>query len=405
MRSQERGRWWLAATKMSNRGRRAVNAAPLAHGRGRHTKQSDVLSGTPAGSDGVEDIAPEGWTGAIAAGNRLNRTRTDSKIRTHSLRSAVALFAIALCVAAVPASAQTDYPNRPISIVVQFSAGGGSDLLSRVLAQQLTVQMGVPVTVINKAGANGNIAGEMVARAPADGYTVLSQTSAIAISPALYSKLGYDVTKDLAAVTQTGITPFVLITHPSVPAMTVAEFIGYAKANPGKLAYASNGLGNIGHLGTVMFMQASGTSALHVPYKGAADSVTAVTGGSVQFSLQTPGAIGAFLKDRRIKALAVTSLKRSVALPDVPTLSETVIPNFEVTTWQGMMVPANTPPAIIDRLNRELVKALQDPNVQSRFANLDTVPVGTGAAQYGAYIKAEVARWAAAVQSAGVKPE
>jgi tripartite-type tricarboxylate transporter receptor subunit TctC len=303
------------------------------------------------------------------------------------------------------AAAQHDFPSRAITMVAQFPAGGGADLLSRVLAQKLTEQLGVPVAVVNKPGANGNIAAEQVAHALPDGYTLLSQTSAIVISPALYEKLAYDVTKDLAPVTLTGVTPMVLIVHPSVPANSIAEFISYAKANAGKLAYASNGLGNVTHLAAVMFTQAIGIDAVHVPYKGAAPSVMAVAGGSVQFAIQTPGAIGAYLKDKRVKALAVTTLQRLGALPDVPTLNETVLPKFEITTWQGMMVPAKTPAVIIAKLNSEIAKALRDDNVRSRFLGVDTLPVGSSPEEFGAYIKTEVERWSKAVKSAGVKPE
>ena len=227
-------------------------------------------------------------------------------------------------------------------MIVQFFPGGGSDLLGRLLAQKLSEQMAVSVAVVNKPEANGHIAAEFVARAPADGYTLLFQTSAIAISPALYAKLHYDVTNDLAPVALTGGTPQVLIAHPSVHVNTVAEFVAYGKANSGKLTYASTGMGNVTHLGVVMLLQANGFDAVHVPYKGGGAAVLAVVRGSVQFAMQTPGTIGPHIKDKRVKALAVTALQRSAALPDVPTLNERLMPRFQISAWQGMMVPAKT---------------------------------------------------------------
>lgn len=301
--------------------------------------------------------------------------------------------------------AQGAYPNRPITMVVPFSAGGGVDLVARIMSHKLGVQMGVPFTVVNRAGANGNIAAESVVRAPPDGYTLLASSSAIAISPALYAQLSYDALKDLAPVAQLSITPYVLITHPSLPVRTPAEFLKLARAGAGKMSYSSNGVGNITHLGTVIFMQASGFAALHVPYKGAAEAVTAMAAGFVDFSLQTPGAIGSYLQSKRLRALAVTTPKRSALLPDVPTLSETVTPGFELSTWLGIMVPARTPNAVIERLNREIVQALSDPDVRNRFASVDTVSVGSSPGQFGAYVRSEVERWTSAARKAGVKPE
>jgi tripartite-type tricarboxylate transporter receptor subunit TctC len=315
-----------------------------------------------------------------------------------------ALAAFAACCAG-QAIAQGAYPARAITMVVPFSAGGGVDLIARIIAQKLGSQMGVPIAVVNRAGANGNIAAESVARAPADGYTLLASSSAIAISPALYSQLSYDVMKDLAPIAQVSITPYVLIAHPSLPVKTPAEFLKLARASAGKMSFSSNGVGNITHLGTVILMQANGFDALHVPYKGAAEAVTAMAAGFVDFSLQTPGAIGAYLQAKRLKALAVTTLKRSALLPEVPTLSETVTPGFELSTWLGVMAPARTPTAVIERLNREIVQALNDAEVRHRFAGVDTIPVGSPASQYGAYVRGEIERWTTAARKAGVKPE
>lgn len=307
--------------------------------------------------------------------------------------------------AATPAPAQQTYPTRPISVLLGVSAGGGADFLARVVTGKLSEQMGVTVAVVNRPGANANIAAELAAKAAPDGYTLLFQTSAIAISPALYVKLNYDVMRDLAPVALTGVTPLVLAVHPSIPVANAAQFIGYAKKNTGRLSYSTNGSGNVNHLAMVTLLQAMGITATHVPYKGAAPAVTALAGGEVQFSMQTPAAISALAREQRIKALAVTTLKRIPTLPDLPTLHGTVLPNFEFGTWQGLMVPAKTPAAIIARLNAEVVKATRDPDLQAKFAGADTLPVGNTPDEYRAYLQSELERSAKAVKAAGLTPE
>jgi tripartite-type tricarboxylate transporter receptor subunit TctC len=316
-----------------------------------------------------------------------------------------AAVALSCLVTAAPALAQQDYPARSISMLLGVSAGGGADLLARLVAQKLGEQLGVQVLVVNRPGANANIAAEAVAKAPPDGYTLLFQTSAIAISPALYVKMSYDVSRDLAPVALTGVTPLVFVVHPSLPVTNISQFIGYAKKTSGKLTYSSNGSGNVNHLAAVTLMQATGFDAVHVPYKGAAPAVAALAGGEVQFSMQTPAAISGFTRDQRIRSLAVTSLKRVPTLPDVPTMHETILPNFEFGTWQGVMAPGKTAQAIIAKLNGALVKAIRDPDLQAKFAAADTLPVGNTPQEYRAYLQSEIARLGKAVKSAGLTPE
>jgi len=315
------------------------------------------------------------------------------------------LVSTAWLLAAGFAYAQQAYPTRPINMLLGVSAGGGADFLARVLTTKLSEQLGVSVVVVNRPGANANIAAEAVAKAAPDGYTALFQTSAIAISPALYAKLGYDVMKDLAPVSLTGVTPLVLVVHPSVPAATSAQFIAYARKNADKLTYASNGAGNVNHLAMVTLLQSMGLNATHVPYKGAAPAVAALAGGEVQFSMQTPTAISALARDQRIKALAVTTLKRIPTLPDLPTLHETVLPNFEFGTWQGVMVPTKTPAAIVARLHGEIVKALRDRDVQAKFSGADTLAVGNTPEEYRVYLQHEIDRLTKIVKAAGLTPE
>jgi len=300
---------------------------------------------------------------------------------------------------------QTSYPARPVTMLLGVSAGGGADFLARVVASKVGEHLATPVVVVNRPGANANIAAEAVARAAPDGYTLLFQTSAIAISPALYRKLGYDVTRDLAPVTLTGVTPLVFVVHPSIPARSIKEFVAFARRNSDKLAYSSNGSGNVNHLAMVNLLQAMGVAAAHVPYKGAAPAVTALASGEIHFSMQTPTAIGALSRDKRLRPLAVTTLKRIPTLPDLPTLHESVLPNFEFGTWQGVMAPAKTPREIIGRLHADLVKTLRDRDVQAKFAGADTLPVGNTPEEYRSYLQREIERFAQVVKAAGLTPE
>jgi tripartite-type tricarboxylate transporter receptor subunit TctC len=304
-----------------------------------------------------------------------------------------------------PALAQANYPDKAIKMVIAFPPGGPTDLVARVLAQKLTEQMGQSVVVDNKPGANGNIAAESVAKAPADGYTLFYNTSAIALSPALYKKLSYDVRTEFAPVALTAVIPLVLAVHPSLPVNTVQEFLAYVKANPDKLTYGSAGNGNITHLGAFMMLQDKGLSAVHAPYKGSAPALTDLVGGQTQFTTDTINSSLPFIKDKRLKALAVTSLKRTSVLPDVPTLNETVMPGFEVGAWQGLLVPAKTSPDIIKRLNAEVLKALASPDVKAKLAVQGAEPLGSTPTEYGNYIKAELDRWARVVKQTGASLE
>jgi tripartite-type tricarboxylate transporter receptor subunit TctC len=299
------------------------------------------------------------------------------------------------------AMAQANYPDKPIRMVIAFPPGGPTDLVARVLAQKLTEQMGQSVVVDNKPGANGNIAAELVAKAPSDGYTVFYNTSAVTLSPALYKKMSYDVRADFAPVALTAVIPLVLAVHPSVPVNTVQEFVQYTKNNPDKLSYGSAGNGNITHLGAHMILQDKGLTAVHVPYKGSAPALTDLVAGQTQFTTDTINSALPFIKEKRLKALAVTSFKRTSVLPDVPTLNETIMPNFEVGAWQGVLVPAKTSPDIIRRLNAEVVKALASADVRAKLAIQGAEPLGSTPTEYGNYIKAELERWDRVVKQTG----
>jgi tripartite-type tricarboxylate transporter receptor subunit TctC len=299
--------------------------------------------------------------------------------------------------------AQADYPNKPIKLVVAFPPGGPTDLVSRVIAQKLSEQFGQQVLVENRPGANGNIGAEAVAKAAPDGYTVFYNTSAITLSPSLYNKLSFDPLKDYAPVALTAVVPLVIAAHPSVPAANLKEFIAYLKANPGKATYGSAGNGNVTHLGAFLFLQANGLEAVHVPYKGSAPSLTDLVGGQTQFTAETVNAALPYIRDKRLKAFAVTSLKRSNVLPDVPTLNESGMKGFEVGAWQGIVMPAKTPAAIVQRWNAEVMKALADPDVKAKLAAQGAEPLGSTPEQYGAYLKSEVERWSKVVKATGAK--
>ncbi|OZI38504.1 LacI family transcriptional regulator [Bordetella genomosp. 10] len=315
--------------------------------------------------------------------------------------------ATAACIgllAAAPAAVRAaDWPQRPVTMVVPFPAGGPTDLVARVLARQLTGQLGQTVVVENRGGANGNIGMQHVAQTAADGYTLLYNTSSIALSPNLYTKLGFDPQRAFQAVTSTAVIPLVLLVHPSVPAKDIQSFIAYAKAQGGKLTYASASTGNVTHLGALMLLRAVGAQAMHVPYRGSAPAMTDLVGGQVQFMTNTLNDSLAFVRDGKLRALAVTGSQRSPLLPNVPTVAETVKPGFEVGAWQGVVVPKGTPPEIVARLNREILKALQTDEVRKQLAAQGAQVLGSTPEAYQQYIRDETQRWGEVIREAGVK--
>jgi tripartite-type tricarboxylate transporter receptor subunit TctC len=297
------------------------------------------------------------------------------------------------------------YPSKPITLLVPFPPGGPTDLVARVLAKKMSEQMGQSIVIDNKPGANGNIAAVAAAKAAADGYTVLYNTSSITLSPALYKSLAYDVQRDLAPVALTAVVPLALVVNPAVPANNVREFIAYAKANPGKLSYGSAGNGNVTHLAAFQLVRHHDIDATHVPYRGSAPADVDLVAGQIQFMTDTINSVMPFVKEKRLKLLTVTTSQRMSLFPEVPTLAETVMPGFEAGAWQGIMVPANTPKAVVQRLNAEINKALQSPEVKEKLALQGAEPLGSTPEEYGAYVKKELARWATVVKATGVTLE
>lgn len=307
--------------------------------------------------------------------------------------AACTLLAVASLAMFPSVQAQDNYPNKPIRLILGFGAGGGTDVITRALAQKMTEILGQPVVVENKAGANGNIASELVAKAPADGYTLLYNTSGVAISPALYPKLAYDVTRDLVPVSITANLPIILVTSNKLNAGSPQEFVNKLKANPGKLNYASAGNGNITHLSALLFLQSTDTTATHIPYKSEAPAVTDLAGGQVDFYLGTAPGVIPLIKDGRIKGQAVSTLKRMDAMPQLPTMIETVAPGLELGAWSGIMAPAGTKPEIIQKLNAAIAESLKDKGLLEKFASQGAEVRHSSPDQYGAFIKAEIARW------------
>ncbi|HEY9274640.1 tripartite tricarboxylate transporter substrate binding protein [Achromobacter sp.] len=319
------------------------------------------------------------------------------------MKKALLAGGLAFLALAGAASAQAAWPERPITMVVPFPPGGPTDLVARVLAKQLTDQLGQTVLVENKGGANGNIGMQYAAAAKPDGYTVLYNTSSIALSPNLYRSLAFDPVKDFAPVSSTAVIPLVLLVHPSVPAQDTRAFVQYARAHPGKLSYGSAGAGNVTHLGALLLLRSLEIDAVHVPYRGSAPAMTDLVGGQVQLMTNTLNDSLGFIREGKLRALAVTSGKRSEQLPDVPTVAETVVPGFEMGAWQGVVVPAGTPAPVIDKLNAEIRRALQSPEMTKQLKAQGAQALGSTPQEYAAYIKSEIARWGVVVKEANVK--
>ena len=327
------------------------------------------------------------------------------KSRLSNALAVVGLFISLTTITSCFAQSAPAYPAQPIKIVVPFPPGGATDIIARIIGQKMSERMGVSVIIENKAGANGNIASEAVARAAADGYTLLYNTSSIALSPALYKNLTFDTQKDLAPVILTTVVPMLLAVNPSVPVNNVTELAALLKSKPGLITFGSAGIGNITHLAPLLMMDQLGVSANHIPYKGSAPSVMAVVAGEVQFDME-PMAVGLqFAKEGRIKPLAVSTLQRSPALPNVPTLDESGMKGFEVGAWQGIMAPGKTPAAIINRLNTEIMQIIAIPEIKEKLLSHGAQVLGSTPEQYANYLDAEIKRWDKVVRESNTKPE
>jgi len=309
------------------------------------------------------------------------------------------LAALLIVASAAPA---VEYPSRPINIVVAFTPGGPSDVLARIIGKRLTEILHQPIVVENRPGAGGNIAAEDVAHAAPDGYTLLmGNNSILATNAALYKKLGYDPEKDFIPISLIGTQANILVVNPSVPANTLAELIALAKASPGVLNFASSGYGAAAHLAGELFKTAANINIVHVAYKGAAPALNDVLAGHVQMMFATSASVIGLIRNHKVRALAVTTLKRTALLPDLPTVDELGIKGFDATTWHGLVAPAGTPKEIIDTLHFAIVAALKDPATQTALRGLGVDIVGDSPKEFDAYIKSEIPKWTAVVKQSG----
>jgi tripartite-type tricarboxylate transporter receptor subunit TctC len=318
------------------------------------------------------------------------------------LRGSCFLFVLACSLAA---QAQV-YPSKPIRFVVPYPAGGPLDTVARLLAQKVSESVKQPVIVDNKPGAGGNIGAADVAKAPPDGHTILMGAVAThAINPTLYASIPYDPIRDFTPITQVASTPNVLVVNPSVPASNVREFIAYAKANPGKLNFGSGSTGSAGHLAGELFKTQAGIEMTHIPYKGAAPAMTDLIGGQIQLMFDNLASSLAQVRAGKVKALAVTTAKRTPLAPELPTIAESGLPGFDISTWFGIFAPGGVPKDVAARLHDEFVRALAQPDVREKMLNLGAEPVGNTSEEFAAYIKAEADKYARVIRASGAKAD
>lgn len=315
--------------------------------------------------------------------------------------ASVAVATVALCGAA---GAQT-YPAKPVTIVVPFSPGGAADIMSRALAERLRHRLGQPVLVENKSGAGTMIASEYVAKAPADGHTLLMAASSLGIAPSLYSKVNYDPVKDFAPITQVASVVHVLVVHPSIPVKSVGELIGWLKANPTKANYGSVGAGTSTHLESELFKAVAGVQMAHIPYKGSAPALTDLVGGQLQVMFDAYASSGPFIKAGNVRLLAVTTAQRSKSLPHVPTVAESGLPGYEAMPWLGLVAPAGTPTDVVNRLHRDMAEVLKEPEVQEKFRALGLDIIGNKPEEFSAFIRKDIVKWAKVVKDSGAKAD
>jgi len=306
------------------------------------------------------------------------------------VRVVAALTAVAFS-AVVHAQA---FPSKPLRLVVPFPPGAGTDMFARVLAHKLSESLGQPVVVDNRPGGGAIIGTDIVAKSPPDGYTLLLSTTSHAINPSVYSKLPYDTLRDFATVTQVATVPIVLVVHPSLPVTTAQELVAFARSRPGELNVGSSSSGTVFHLAAELFKSTAGIDMVHVPFKGGSPALAALLANQVNVLFETSLTVGPQAKAGKLRPLAVGGLKRSSAMPELPTLAESGFPGFSAENWYGVYVPAGTPREIVKRLNRDIVNALSQPDVRERFASQGAELIGNTPEQHEEFLKAEMAKWA-----------
>ena len=316
------------------------------------------------------------------------------------------LATAALLAAAAAAGAQTGYPNAPVRMVVGFAPGGGTDIAARIIAKKLGENLGQQVIVENRAGAGGNIAAELVSRAAPDGYTILlANVGSLTVAPHLNAKLPYNPQRDLAPISMAVVFANVLVVHPSVPAQTVADYVRLANAKPGSMAYGTSGIGGAGHLAGELFKLMAKADITHVPYKGGGPAMSDLLGGQIPSSFASAPSAVPHVKAGKIRALATTGAKRSEFLPSVPTVAEAGYPGYEATNWYAYVAPAKTPADIVDRLNREIVKVLNTPEVREQLLGNGMEPTPSTSGELANHLDRELATWGRVVKEAGIQAE
>jgi tripartite-type tricarboxylate transporter receptor subunit TctC len=315
------------------------------------------------------------------------------------------LAAVLVLVGMSPVTSAQNYPVKPVRVIVPWPPGGGTDIFARSIGQKLSEAWRQQAIVDNRPGASGNIGAQLAAKSPADGYTMLLATITLATSPSLFKSLGYDPIRDLDAVTLIAGVPHLLVVHPSLPAKTVKELVALAKSRPGELDYASAGIGSPFHLAAEFFNLLAGTKMANVSYKGGGPAVTAVIGGEVQVTFANLVAVLPHIQSGRLRALGLTSAKRSAAAPNLPTIAEGGLSGYDFTSWFGMLVPAGTPKEVIQKISDEIVKALKTPDLSERLTGNGADIIAAGPREFSAYLTSETAKWSKVIKQAGIKPE
>jgi tripartite-type tricarboxylate transporter receptor subunit TctC len=334
------------------------------------------------------------------------RSKKETVTMASRIRKTLAVAAILAILPWLPAAVAQPYPSKPIKLVVTFPAGGGADFVGRVIAGKLSETLGQPVVVDNRAGAGGMIGNEVIAKSAPDGYSLLlGAAGALTIAPNLYEKVTFDSIKDFEPVALIASSPFVLTLNPSVPANTLNELTAFAKANPGKLNFASSGTGGAPHLAGELYKTMAGVNLVHVPYKGLAPAITDLLGGQVQVLFADVGLVLPHIKAGKLKAVAVTGSQRSAALPEVPTMMEAGLAEYQAGTWYGILAPAATPSAIVARLNAEVRKVLALSDVKSQFAAQGVDPAPSTPEQFATLIRGDLNKWSKLIKEVNIKAE
>ncbi len=324
-------------------------------------------------------------------------------MKTTIRKKPVAAIACMLLSLSAGATWAQSYPSKPVRLLIGFSPGGGADVVARGLAPRLTEQLGQQVIVDNRPGANGMIAAELASKAPPDGYTLLVAPGNYVFGQAMDAKQSLDMTTAFAPVSLLAETPLLAAVHPSVPIRNIKQLIAVAKAQPDKLSYASGGIGGSGHLGVELFKSLTQVKMVHVPYKGNGAAIADLIGGQVPLCFCTLPSVFSLVKGGRLRALAVTTVKRAPSAPDIPTIVESGVPGYEMSQWYGLLAPAGMPAPVMDRLNAEVAKALKHPDVRTRFAAEGAEPVSSTPQEFANFYKAEIAKWTGVVQKAGIR--